>query len=107
MIVHTKSEINVVIDSTPFNAGNSRILFVKSFVYLGTTLDNEMSLEPLYKNVCRQIDHKLFMLRKTRRYITESAAKLMYKQMIWPLIDYNGFLLKSCTLKHKRDLQIL
>ena len=39
------------------------------------------------------------------RYITETAAKSMYKQMILPLFDYNGFLLVSCTLEQKRELQ--
>ena len=59
MLVGTRAKLNTVLDPTPFNAGNSRILFVKSFVYLGSTLDNELTLEPLYKNVCRQVDQKL------------------------------------------------
>ena len=92
-------------DPAHFNAGNSRIIFVTNFVYLGTTLDNELTVEPLYKNVCRQIDQKLFILRKIRRYITVSAAKTMYKQMTLPLFDYNGFLLISCTLEQKKELQ--
>ena len=92
MIVGTRSKLKMTVDPAPFNAGNSRMMFVKSFVYLGTTLDTEMTLEPLYKNVSRRIDQKLFILRKIRRYITVEAAKAMYKQMILPLIDYNGFL---------------
>ena len=64
-----------------------------------------MTLEPLYKNVCRKNDQKLFILRKIRRCITAGAAKAMYMQMILPLFDYNGFLLLSCTLEQKGDLQ--
>ena len=78
---------------------------MRSFVYLGSTIDSELLLEPLLRNVGRQVDQKLFVLRKVRRYITESAAKPMQKQMILPMFDYNGFLLLSCTLDQKRELQ--
>ena len=55
MLIGTKSKLSVNVDPAPFNAGNSKIMFVESFVYLGTTVDSEMTLEPLYKNVRRQI----------------------------------------------------
>ena len=64
-----------------------------------------MILEPLYKNVCRQVEQKLFMLRKIRRHITKFAAISLYKQMILPLFDYSGVLLLSCNLGQKRELQ--
>ena len=80
---------------------------MRNFVYLGSTIDSELLLEPLFKNMGRQVDQKLFVLRKVRRYITESTAKPMYKQMILPMFDYNVFLLLSCTLdkKKRRELQ--
>ena len=105
MIMGNRGKLNSITDPAPFNAGNSKITFVESFVYLGFTLDRELMLYPLYKNVCRQVDQKLFILRKIRRYITCDAAKTMYKQMILPLLDYSGFLLFSCTKEHKRELQ--
>ena len=51
------------------------------------------------------MDQKLFILKKIRRYMTEIAAKSMYKQIILPLLDYNGFLLVSCMLDQRRELQ--
>ena len=87
------------------NAGNSQIMFVNRFSYLGIVLDSEMLLDPLYKNVCRQVEHKLFMLRKIRRNINKYGAISLYKQMILPLFDYSGFLLLSCNLGQKRELQ--
>ena len=45
------------------------------------------------------------MLRKIRRHITKFAAISLYKQMILPLFDYSGFLLLSCSLGQKRELQ--
>ena len=59
----------------------------------------------IYKNVCRQVEQKLFMLRKIRRYITQVAAINIYNQMILPLFDYSGFLLLSCNIGYKRELQ--
>ena len=47
----------------------------------------------------------VFILRKVRRYITENAAKAMYKLMIPPSFYYNGFLLISCTFEQKREMQ--
>ena len=80
-------------------------MFVNKFSYLGIVLDSEMLLEPLYKNVCRQVEQKLVMLRKIRRNINNLGAISLYKQMIMPLFDYSGFLLLSCTLGQKRELQ--
>ena len=45
------------------------------------------------------------MLRKIRRNINMYGAISLYKQMILPLLDYSGFLLLSCNLGQKRELQ--
>ena len=105
MIVANRGKLNTLNDPAPFNAGNRRIMFVNKFSYLGITLDNEMLLEPLYKDVCRQVEQKLVMLRKIRRNINNFGAISLYKQMILPLFYYSGFLLLSCTLGQKRELQ--
>ena len=82
MIVANRGKLKSLIDPAPFNAGNRQILFVKRFSYLGIVLDDELLLEPLYKNVCRQVEQKLFMLRKIRRNISTIAAISLYKQII-------------------------
>ena len=56
MIVANRGKLNTLNDPAPFNAGNRRIMFVNKFSYLGIILDSEMLLEPLYKNVCRQVE---------------------------------------------------
>ena len=105
MVLGNRGKLKAITDPAPSNVGNSKIMFVEKFVYLGIMLDSELTLEPLYKNVCRQVDQKLFVHRKVRRYITTQAAKAMYKQMILPLLDYSGFLLMSCTKGQKEELQ--
>ena len=91
MIVANRGKLKSIQSPAPFNAGNRQIMFVKRFSYLGIILDDELLLEPLYKNVCRQVEQKLFMLRKVRRYITKNASICLYKQMIMPLFYYSGF----------------
>ena len=77
MIVANKGKLNTLDDPAPFNAGNRQIMFVHKFSYLGIVLDEEMLLEPLYKNVCRQVEQKLFMLQKIRQNIPR-VALLVY-----------------------------
>ena len=48
MIVGNKGKLKHVKSPAPFNAGNSKIMFVTRFNYLGIILDNEINLEPLY-----------------------------------------------------------
>ena len=105
MIVANRGKLKSVVYPAPFNAGNRQIMFVDKFSYLGIILDSELLLEPLFKNVCRQVEQKLFMLRKIRRNINNYGAICLYKQMILPLFDYSGFLLLSCNLGQKRELQ--
>ena len=81
------------------NAGNRQIMFVKRFSFLGIILDNELLLEPLYKNVCRQVEQKLFMLRKVRRYITKNASICVYKYI--QRIQNNA--IRTCLLYNRVD----
>ena len=49
----------------------------------------------------------MFKLRKLRKYISTDCAVLIYKQTILPLLDYAGFLLNSCNVSDRDDLQVL
>ena len=85
--IANKEKLKFLHDPAPFNAGNRQIMFVKRFSYLGITLDDELLIEPLYKNVCRQVEQKLLILRKIRRNITRNAVISLYRQIILPLFD--------------------
>ena len=67
------------------------IEFVKSYCYLGITLDDTMYLIPLVKDIKKRISNRLFMLTNIRKYLTFDAAVLVYKQTILPVVDYAGF----------------
>ena len=47
------------------------------------------------------------MLGKLRYFLDKRATLLVYKQAILPIIDYANFLLVSCNLGCRRDLQVL
>ena len=57
------------------------------------------------KHVKKTITTRLFSLRKIRKYITEKTAVIIYKQTILPIIDHSGFLLLSCCVGDRYDLQ--
>ena len=107
MYISTTYKMNEIENHAPFNAGNSNILFVKKFCYLGFILDNELSMLPEYKAVYRRIEHKVYMLGKLRYFIDKKAALLVYKQAILPYLDYAGFVLLACGKGLKKDLQKL
>ena len=81
------------------------IEFVKHYNYLGVILDSEMNLRPHFNHVKKLVHNKLFAFRKIRSYLTEYASVMLYKHMILPFMEYAGFLLLSCTLEDRRELQ--
>ena len=44
-------------------------------------------------------------MRKIRKFLTEKASLSIYKQTILPIVDYSGFLLLSCNVSDRSDLQ--
>ena len=64
-----------------------------------------MTLQPLLKHVKKNLNNRLFSLRKIRKYISDKAAVSIYKQTVLPIVDYPGFLLLSCCTSDRSDLQ--
>ena len=93
------------------NVRNFKILgiplqYVNQYNYLGLILDNEMTLQPLFKNIKKRVNNKIFSLRKLRKYLDQNAAILVYKQTILPILDYAGFMLISLNDGDKTELQV-
>ena len=66
-----------------------------------------MNLTELLSGVKKNINGHLFKLRKLRKYVVPECAVLIYKQTILPLMDYAAFLLNSCNVSDRNDLQVL
>ena len=55
----------------------------------------------------KSVTNHLFKLRKIRKFINQETAVIIYKQTLLPLLDHSGFLLNSCYVSDRNDLQIL
>ena len=102
MLIPPQNDVN-----RPLVAGDKQIQYVHTFNYLGVILDDQLSLTPYYHLVKRRIENKIFVLSKIRKFVDSRTALLIYKQAILPLVEYAGFVLISCTVGQRQELQIL
>ena len=107
LIFGSKSKLRTVDYNNVLNLSGTPLEFVHSYKYLGVSLDEQLNLTDLMSGVKKAINGHLFKLRKIRKYITPKCAVLIYKQTILPLLDYAGFLLNSCNISDRDDLQVL
>ena len=92
---------------SPLDCGGNIIEQVCSYVYLGVTLDAEMSMNSFVSHMYNRIQSKLFTLMKIGKFIDRGTALIIYKQTIMPIFDYGVFLVDSSTRKSRDDLQKL
>ena len=76
---------------------NERLAVVDSYKYLGLTLDSALNYEQHIKYMVKTISHKLFLLTKVRKFLTQVAAERVYKAMILPYFDYADIIYEACT----------
>ena len=68
---------------------NNQILEqVCSYKYLGLILDEHLNYIKHIKEMSKLISHKLYVLSKIRKYITENACINIFKTMILSVIEY-------------------
>ena len=91
----------------PLTTIDGEIQYVHTFNYLGAIIDDQMCFTSHYHSVKRKVENKIFVLSKLRKYVDNRSALLIYKQAILPLLEYSGFMLISCTIRQRHDLQIL
>ena len=107
LLFGSKEKLSKVDYNNKLSLSTVQLNCVNSYRYLGITLDSRMDLTELLSGVKKTINHHLFKLRKLRKYLTVDCSILVYKQTILPLLDYAGFLLNSCNVSDRDDLQIL
>ena len=61
---------------------------VCSYKYLGLILDEHLNYNKHIKEMTKVISHKLYLLSKIRRYITQYACINIFKTMILSVIEY-------------------
>ena len=80
---------------------------VSSYKYLGITLDNKLNYDKHVQRLISQVSGKLKQFKRMRSFLNNSAAMLVYKNMILPVIEYGDILLSACSFENKRRLQVL
>ena len=91
----------------PLSTDGNNIQYVNTFNYLGVILDDQISFTPYYNMVKRKLENKIFVMSKIRKYVDNRSALLIYKQAVLPIVEYAGFVLISCIVGQRRDLQTL
>ena len=67
---------------------NNQILEqVCSYKYLGLILDEHLNYNKHIKEMNMLVAHKLYLMSKIRKYITESACINIFKTMVLSLIE--------------------
>ena len=69
--------------------------------------DNELTFQPQFKYVKKNINNRLFTLRKLQRFINDKCILQIYKQTNLPIMDYAVFILLSLNRADRKELQIL
>ena len=68
---------------------NNQILEqVCSYKHLGLILDEQLNYNKHIKELKKLVSHKLYLMSKVRKYITESACINIFKTMVLSLIEY-------------------
>ena len=90
-----------------FKLSGQDLDFVQTYNYLDIHLDKNMSLIPLLSKLKSRIVNKIYSLIKIRNMINTQCAISIYKGTLLPILDYAGFLLISCNISDRSDLQKL
>ena len=70
------------------NLGGNQIYCEPSYNYLGIVLDSSLSFKKHMDQCERVVSHKIFILSKIRKSISEDTDIFVYRSMIAPIIDY-------------------
>ena len=80
---------------------------VSKFSYLGLILDQHLTFDSHVKYTINRVSAKLCQLRKMKRFLTNKAALLVYKNMILPIMEYGDIYMMSASKENRSKLQKL
>ena len=87
--------------------GDVPLQIVKSYTYLGLTLDNQLNYNLHVNKIITSVTSKLNQFRRMRKFLTTKAAIMVYKGMLLPLIEYGYIFLTGTSVANKNRLQVL
>ena len=98
--VKKAKNVSVVMD-------NDRLRPVPSFKYLGVLLDSTLTYNSHISSLIRTVIHKITLLSKVKKYMTNNVALQIYKSMILPYLDYADVVFDKAFTKDLDKLQRL
>ena len=84
---------------------NTNLEKVKVYKYLGVHIDNSLNFQHHNKILTRNVNFKVTHFKRIRKFITKSAAELIYKCTILPVLEYADFILDQCIAYMNKALQ--
>ena len=86
---------------------NAPIHRAPSYKYLGMTLDSSMSFKPHLATVVRSVSHKIYLLSRIKKFLSNRSALLVYKTMVLPFFDYADVVYHNANTAELEKLQRL
>ena len=83
------------------------IVNVDNFVYLGVTIDKNLTFEKFVSATIGKVNGRLITLARIRTMLDARTCLLIYKQTILPILDYVSVLVNSSTQRRISKLQPL
>ena len=94
------NDVNVVMN-------NCTVEKVKSFKYLGVTINANLKWNDHISNVCRKMCNSLGILRRIKHFVPQSSLVTIYNTMFLPHLDYGIIVWSNCGDSNLSKLQKL
>ena len=106
MMFGRKNKTSVQAQKIVLKLGESVVNQTKLYKYLGVTLDENLTFNCHIKQTLKNANHKLYLLRRNRKYLNTESAILLYKSHILPILEYGCTIFMSANSNHLERLQI-
>ncbi len=80
---------------------------VKSFKYLGVTIDASLKWDSHVNNICRKVCNSLGVLRRIKPFVPQKSLITIYNTMILPHFDYAITIWSNCNVSSLNKIQKL
>ena len=101
--IRKSNEQKLLINSLKIKCNNEDIDFTKEIKVLGVTIDNELKFNSQIDNICKKVNSKTFLLRKSLYLFTDNFKPILFKLFIQPNFDYCSTLLMHISTITQRD----
>ena len=107
IMIFGKKSITKKLQNIEIHVGNFKLEQVSHFRYLGMTLDENLNFIQHINNMKKNVCHKIYLLRRFSKYMTDAVRLLIYKSHILPIIEYGDIIYMKSHKKHLDKLQRL